>query len=125
MQRRIGFGGSPGKDQRVYYFNIKEIVGNKYGTPNPVPFRVVDANIGLDIDIAVRCNGEYSYRIDNPLLFYRNVCGNVETTYTKDQLDSQLKSELLTALQPAFSRISLLACDTATFPRILANLQRF
>lgn len=106
MQRRIGFGGSPGKDQRVYYFNIKEIVGNKYGTPNPVPFRVVDANIGLDIDIAVRCNDEYSYRIDNPLLFYRNVCGNVETTYTKDQLDSQLKSELLTALQPAFSRIS-------------------
>lgn len=125
MQRRIGFGGSPGKDQRICYFNTKEIVGNKYGTPNPVPFRVVDANIGLDIDIAVRCNGEYSYRIEDPLLFYRNVCGNIESTYTKDQLDSQLKSELLTALQPAFSRISAAGVRYSSVPahtRELATL---
>lgn len=125
MQRRIGFGGSPGKDQRIYYFNTKEIVGNRYGTPNPIPFRVVDTNIGLDIDIAVRCNGEYSYRIDNPLLFYRNVCGNVETVYTKDQLDSQLKSELLTALQPAFSHLSAAGVRYSSVPahtRELAEL---
>ena len=103
---RFKYGGIPGKDTRIYYFNIKELVGNKYGTPNPVPFRVVDRNIGLDIDISIRCFGEYSYQISNPILFYTNVAGNVSEHYTRSELDSQLKSELLTALQPAFAKIS-------------------
>jgi len=106
FKRRFTFGADTGKDQRVYFFNIKEIIGNKYGTPTPVPFRVVDQNIGLDMDVSVRCNGEYSYKITNPMLFYKNICGNVETDYIRSQLDSQLKSEFLTALQPAFARIS-------------------
>ena len=104
--RRFSFGGGAARDQRVYYFNLKEIVGNKYGTANPVPFRVVDKNIGLDIDIAIRCYGEYSYKIVDPLLFYANVCGNVGSDYRRAQIDGQLKSELMTALQPAFARIS-------------------
>ncbi len=104
--KRFTFGGDTAKDQRIYYVNTKEILGNKYGTMNPVPFRVVDANIGLDVDISIRCNGEYSYKITDPLLFYTNVCGNVVDSYTRDKLDSQLKSELLTALQPAFGKIS-------------------
>ena len=103
---RLSFGGQAGKDQRVYFFNTKEILGNKYGTPSPVPFRVVDNNIGLDVDISIRCFGEYSYRMTNPMLFYTNVCGNIDGDYTRDQIDSQLKSELLTALQPAFAKIS-------------------
>ena len=106
LKRRFTFGADTAKDQRVYFFNIKEIVGNKYGTPAPVPFRVVDANIGLDMDISIRCNGEYSYKITDPMLFYKNVCGNVTQDYTRGQLDSQLKSEFLTALQPAFAQIS-------------------
>ena len=104
--KRFTFGGEAPKDQRVYYFNTKEVTGNKYGTPSPVPFRVVDKNIGLDIDISVRCFGGYSFVLSNPLLFYTNVCGNVTDNYTRDRLDSQMKSELLTALQPAFARIS-------------------
>ena len=103
---RFAFGGQAGRDQRVYFFNMKELTGNKYGTPTAVPFRVVDNNIGLDIDVGIRCFGEYSYRITNPMLFYVNVCGNVEGDYTRDEIDGQLKSELLTALQPAFARIS-------------------
>lgn len=106
LKKRFTFGGDTGKDQRVYFFNTKEVMGNKYGTANPVPFRVVDSNVGLDMDIALRCCGEYSYRIVNPMLFYKNVCGNIDGEYSRDELDSQLKSELLTALQPAFSQIS-------------------
>lgn len=104
--KRFTYGGDTAKDQRVYYFNTKEIVDNKFGTPNPIPFRVVDRNIGLDIDVSVRCSGVYSYRITNPILFYTNVCGNVSGKYTRDEIDSQLKTEFISALQPAFSKIS-------------------
>lgn len=104
--KRLSFGGDTAKDQRVYYINTKEIIGNKYGTVNPVPFRVVDRNINLDVDISIRCHGEYSYKIVDPILFYTNVCGNVSGSYNRSEIDGQLKSELMTALQPAFARIS-------------------
>lgn len=114
--KRVGFGGDTGKDQRIYFVNTKDIVGNKYGTANPVPFRVVDRNAGIDIDISMRCHGEYSYRIVDPILFYKNVCANVSGTYTRDMLDSQLKSELLTALQPAFAKISEMGIRYSSLP---------
>lgn len=114
--KRFTFGGEPPKDQRVYYFNTKELIGNKYGTPSPVPFRVVDQRAGIDIDIAIRCFGEYSYRICDPILFYTNVCGNVGEDYTRDRLDGQLKTELLTALQPAFAKISEMGIRYSALP---------
>ncbi|MBR0351783.1 MAG: SPFH domain-containing protein [Oscillospiraceae bacterium] len=114
--KRFTFGGEIPKDQRVYYFNTKELIGNKYGTPSPVPFRVVDTNIGLDVDISVRCFGEYSYRICNPILFYTNICGNVTSDYTRDKIDSQLKTEVLSALQPAFAKISDMGIRYSSLP---------
>ncbi len=104
--KRFTYGGDTGKDQRVYYFNTKEIVDNKFGTATPIPFRVVDSRIGLDLDTGIRCNGVYSYKITNPLLFYANVCGNVEQDYERSEIDSQLKTEFVSALQPAFARLS-------------------
>ena len=120
--KRFTFGGEPPKDQRIYYFNTKEMPGNKYGTPSPVPFRVVDEKIGLDVDIAIRCFGEYSVRICNPLLFYTNVCGNVIADYTIDRLEGQMRTELLTALQPAFAKISSMGVRYSAIPGHTAEL---
>ena len=104
--KRFTYGGDTGKDQRVYYFNMKELIDNKFGTPSPVPFRVVDSKIGLDLDVSIRCSGVYSYKITDPLLFYTNVCGNVEKDYNRSELDPQLKTEFISALQPGFGRLS-------------------
>ncbi|MCI7261786.1 MAG: SPFH domain-containing protein [Clostridiaceae bacterium] len=114
--KRFTFGGDTAKDQRVYYFNTKELMDNKFGTPNPIPFRVVDRNIGLDIDVSVRCSGVYSYKITDPLLFYTNVCGNVTEEFDREEIESQLKTEFISALQPAFARISELQIRPSAIP---------
>ena len=114
--KRFTFGGEAPKDQRVYYFNTKELIGNKYGTSSPVPFRVVDPRAGLDIDVGLRCFGEYSYHIANPLLFYTNVCGNVSEDYDRSRLESQMRTELFTALQPAFAKISEMGIRYSALP---------
>ena len=114
--KRFTFGGEAPKDQRIYYFNTKELTGNKYGTPSPVPFRVVDQRAGIDLDIGIRCFGEYSIRLKNPLLFYTNVCGNVSEEYKTENIAGQMKTELLTALQPAFAKISEMGIRYSALP---------
>ena len=108
LGKRIGYGGDTGHDQRVYYFNTKELLDNKFGTPNPIPFRVVDKRIGLDIDVSIRCSGVYSFKIADPIRFYTNIAGNVSDIYTRDQIEDQLKAEFISALQPAFGQLSTL-----------------
>jgi membrane protease subunit (stomatin/prohibitin family) len=105
FRERFKHGGSPGKDQRIYYFNTKEIPGNKYGTPNPIPYLVLDPGLNLRLTISLRANGEYSFRMINPVLFYSNVCGNVVDNYTRDKIDSQLKSEIITVLGPTLAKL--------------------
>ena len=114
--KRFTFGGEAPKDQRIYYFNTKELTGNKYGTPSPVPFRVVDQRAGIDLDIGIRCFGEYSIRLKNPVLFYTNVCGNISEDYKTETIAGQMKTELLTALQPAFAKISEMGIRYSALP---------
>ncbi|MCL2170234.1 MAG: SPFH domain-containing protein, partial [Defluviitaleaceae bacterium] len=125
MARRFTHGGEAGVDQRIYYFNVRELVNNKFGTATPIPFRVVDSNIGLDIDTSVRCNGVYSFRIGDPLLFYTNVSGNVEQTFTIEDIDKQMKSEFLSALQPAFAKLSAMGMRPSGIPAHTQELSQF
>ncbi len=105
--KRFTYGGDTGKDQRVYYFNTKEIMGNRYGTATPIPFRVVvNEALGMKLSVDIRCNGEYTYKLVDPMLFYKSIAGNVKDEYSKDDLEDILRSELLTALQPALAKIS-------------------
>lgn len=121
--KRFTFGGDPAKDQRVYYFNTKEILGNKFGTANPIIFEVVNKRIGISRTVSVRCNGVYTYMITDPLLFYTRICGNVEQAYTRDQIDEQLKTEFIDALQPAFGALAEQELRPAQIPAKVRELK--
>ncbi len=122
--KRFAYGGDTGKDQRVYYFNTKEIMGNKFGTPSPIIFEVMNKKIGFSRTVNVRCNGVYSYVISNPLLFYTKVCGNVEQAFTRDQIDEQMKTEFVSALQPAFGALAELELRPAQLPAKVNELKK-
>lgn len=106
LWKRFTYGGDTGKDQRVYYFNTKEILNNKFGTANPIMFEVVNKRIGMSRTVQVRCNGVYTYVISDPLVFYSRLCGNVATEFTRDEIDAQLKVEFVDALQPALGALA-------------------
>ena len=120
--KRFTYGGDTAKDQRVYYFNTKELLDNKFGTQNPIQFKVRDDDINLNLTIGIRCNGVYSYKITNPLLFYTNVCGNMTDEYRREELDSTLKSEFLGALQPALGKLSAKKMDYTEIPMYTIEL---
>ena len=121
--RRFAYGGDTGKDQRVYYVNTKEIMDNKFGTPTPILFRVVDSKVGLDMETEIRCNGVYSYRITDPIVFYTNIASNVADRFTRDQIDQQLKTEFVDALSPAFGALAGLELRPSQIPSHTAELR--
>ena len=100
---RFTYGGQTGRDQRVYFINTLEIRGAKFGTRQPIPFALVDHKYNLEQEIEITCFGSYSYRITDPLLFYKNIAGNVTDRYRRDELEPGAKSELLDQLQKAFA----------------------
>ncbi len=118
-------GGDLMRDQRVYFFNIKEIKGNLYGTSNPIPFRIYDKNTGFDMDTVLRCNGEYSYKLIDPLLFYKNVAGNKKEDFRRSELTSMMKAELITALQPSLAKISEMGIRPSGIPGHVDDLVNF
>ena len=121
--KRFTYGGDTGKDQRVYYFNTKEIMDNKFGTPNPFMFEVANKRLNLFRSVQVRCNGVYSYRITDPLLFYTKLAGNVSDEYRREEIDNQLKTEFISALQPAFAMLTELELRPAQIPAHTTELK--
>ena len=122
--KRFAYGGDTGKDQRVYYINTKEIMGNKFGTPSPILFEVMNHRMGFSCTVNVRCNGVYSYIISNPLLFYTKIAGNVGDVFTRDVLDEQLKAEFIDALQPAVGALAELELRPAQLPAKANELKK-
>ena len=123
--KRFTYGGDTGKDQRVYYFNTKEIVDNKFGTANPIAFRVVDSRIGFDVDVSLRCNGTYTFRVIDPIKLYTNVAGNVTHSYNKSELRDTMKTEFVSALGPALARLSALELRPNQIPAHTNELEQF
>lgn len=106
MWERMKFGGDAAKDQRIYYFNMKDILNNTFGTTNPVPFRMHYEDLGRPFTVNVKCNGTYTFRICDPVLFYTHVCGNVTNVYDRQSLDMQIRSEFIDALIPSFAELA-------------------
>ena len=104
--KRFAYGGDTGKDQRVYYFNTKEIMDNKFGTQTPIMFEVVNKYIGHRRTVQVRCNGTFTYKLTDPLKLYTNIAGNVTDEYRTEQMMGQLKADFVDALQPALAVLS-------------------
>ena len=123
--KRFTYGGDTGKDQRVYYFNTKEILDNKFGTANPISFRVVDSRINFDVDVSLRCNGTYTFRVTDPIKLYTNVTGNVAQSYSKDELRDTMKTEFVSALGPALAKLSMLEIRPNQIPAHTNDLEKY
>lgn len=122
--KRFTFGGEAPKDQRIYYFNTKEILNNKFGTPAPIIFEVVNKTINMRRTVNIRFNGTYTYIVSDPLLFYTRICGNVENTYGRENIDGQLKADFMDALQPAVGVLAEQELRPAQIPAKVKELKR-
>ena len=114
--RRFTFGGEKPVQQRIYFVNTKDIVGLKFGTPSPIPFRILDNNVGLDMDTTLKCNGNYSMRVSDPTQLYVSLAGNVKDEYTIEDIQDQLRATFIAALQPALGKLTNLGVRPSAIP---------
>lgn len=103
MWQRFTYDGATAKQQAVYFFNIKEILDNKFGTPAPVPYKdwghpIMNArtNSYLAMSVEVKCFGKYTFRITDPFLFMSQIAGTADV-YRKADLVEQMRSEVIGA----------------------------
>ena len=108
---RFTFGGDAGAEQRVYYVNVKEIIGNKFGTTTPMAYDDPYYKTALYI----RYFGQYSFKIVDPVLFFAAIAGNVADTYTREDLVSTCTDEFMTALDTA---LAMCAADGTKFSQL-------
>ena len=112
--QRITFGGdAPPKTHRVYYINTKESMDNPFAAAQPIDLLAagVDPLYGT-----VTCSGVYSYRIKDPLRFYKLLAGNVSGRYTRDRLNSQITAQLLKTLPPALHSLCISGIRPSEIP---------
>lgn len=104
MWQRFSYGGTPAKEQAVFYFNIKEIMDNKFGTATPILFQdweraTLSKTTGQPMPLAlrIRCYGKYTYRLDDMGIFMRQYAGTGNVV-KKDVLNEQMRTEVVGAL---------------------------
>ena len=105
MWQRFTFDGATAKEQAVFFFNIKEIFDNKFGTPAPIPFQDWShpipnqmTNTLTPLRVEIKCFGTYTFSIENPALFMTKIAGTADI-YRKEKLVEQIRSEVLGVFQ--------------------------
>ena len=111
MWQRFTYNGATAKEQCVFFFNIKEIIKNKFGTPAPVPYQDWSHAIANEITgqftplaLKVKCFGTYTFRLVNPALFMNNIAGTADE-YRVSQLTEQIRSEVVAVFQNVLNEL--------------------
>ncbi len=111
MWQRFTYNGATAKQQAVFFFNIKEIIDNKFGTPAPVPFQdwshpIPNQMTGqmLPLRVEVKCFGKYTFKIINPAIFMNEIAGTANI-YRKSQLIEQIRSEVIASFQNVLNEL--------------------
>lgn len=99
---RIKFGGDTPREQKVYYINLQEIKGIKFGTRNPINY--FDAF--YNAELFIRAHGTYSVKIVNPLQFYAEAIPRNKDYVDINEINEQYISEFLQALQASINQMS-------------------
>ncbi len=99
---RFKFAGTTPLSQQVYYINLQEIKGIKFGTRNPINYY----DSFYNAELFLRAHGTYSIKISNPILFYQEAIPRDAVKVNIDDINSQYMSEFLEALQASINRMS-------------------
>lgn len=99
---RIKFGGVTPGTQKVFYINLQEIKGIKFGTRNPVNY----FDSFYNAELFLRAHGTYSIKVKNPLTFYTEAIPKNEDRVEIDDINEQYLSEFLEAFQAAINQMS-------------------
>lgn len=111
MWERFKYQGTPAKEQAVYFINSKEIMGNKFGTPAPIPYKDWGHpnfnprnNTMYPMAVNIKAFGTYTFKVTNPFIFMNNVAGTSQR-YTKDMLEDQIRSEFIAAFKNTLAEL--------------------
>lgn len=111
MWQRFTFGGGTPNKQAVYFFNLKEIMDNKFGTGTPIPYQDWSHPIpnqmtgGVSpLAVKVKCYGKYTFKIADPALFLREIAGTAEE-YRKEDIVEQIRSEVIAVFQNVLNEL--------------------
>lgn len=99
---RIKYGGQTSLKQQVFFINLQEIKGIKYGTTNPINY----FDTFYNAELFLRCHGNYSIKITDPVLFYSEVIPKNESRVEFTDISSQYQSEFMTALSSSINQMS-------------------
>lgn len=99
---RIGFGGATPTKQKVFYLNLQEIKGIKFGTTNPVNY----FDTFYNAELFIRAHGTYSIKIVNPLQFYAEAIPKNKDHVEITEINEQYLSEFMEAFQAAINQMS-------------------
>lgn len=99
---RIRFGGQTPTAQKVYFINLQEIKGIKFGTPNPINY----FDQFYNAELFLRAHGTYSIKVTDPILFYAEAVPKNADHIEVEDINGQYLSEFLEALQSSINQMS-------------------